>query len=336
MTLGPALEIRDRVKGLNEAARLVRLDKSRWEGPALAGIFHAEAKAYSESAKALDEAGRLAPPNRRANIELAAAAARNEAAFGDQVRTAGLSWEKQEYEVAAKAYEAAWKTIPTRIDTGMQAATGYLMADQVAPAVEMLTRVRDFAPAAVAGRMSGMLRELGAISEAAKAAAVRSPASESAVAVAEPAAEIRALVGALSSPEVELVVRAAAPLLRDTTFVTGIPDEEISGGGSDVTPLPTDSIFAMYQRDRARTAAAAMVPVADLATQPAAVGNTYDVMVQSKTRGLPIFVNGQPSGKATPALLTLDDGDTVGVELSGEMHRGKFEAKEGLFLRFPW
>jgi hypothetical protein len=78
------------------------------------------------------------------------------------------------------------------------------------------------------------------------------------------------------------------------------------------------------------------VPPSGQPPNPSASGKAYDVMVQSKTRGLPIFVNDKPSGKVTPARLTLADGDTVGVEVNGEMYHGRFDAKEGLFVRLPW
>jgi tetratricopeptide (TPR) repeat protein len=385
--LWPVTQMTDPIKALNEVGRLARLDKNRWEAPALAGIFHAESKAYSESAGALDEAARLAeavrlPPQRTANLKLAAEAARREAAFAGQVREAGIFWEKQQYEAAAKGYQAAWQAIP-RVPTGMQAATAYLMADQVAPAVEILSSVRESAPPEMAGKISAMLHELGAVPEGANAATARMPPAPP-VPAGEPAAQIRTLVGPLASPEVELVVRPAPPLLSDTSYVTPIPDEEVTGPRSDMAFISTVSIFAMYQRDLARSAPrpeslpapqpAPVPPVATPASPPAAAavpplaadspaplsrfstpptgkpeipakgqeqsgpasGKTYDVMVQSKTRGLPIFVNDKPSGKATPARLTLTDGDIVGVEVNGEMNRGRFDSKDGLFLRLPW
>src|ERR1035438_1968963 len=129
--LGLVLKMTDPIPALNAVNRLAQRDKTFWEAPALAGIFHAETKAYSESAKFLAQAAGLAPSDRRANLELAADAARKEAAFADQVREAGIAWEKQQYETAAKAYQAAWKAIPTRLETGMQAATGFLMADHI-------------------------------------------------------------------------------------------------------------------------------------------------------------------------------------------------------------
>ena len=279
MELWPVLEMTDSIKALNEVGRLARLDKNRWEAPALAGILHAENKAYSESAKDLDEAARLAeavrlPPQRTANLKLAADAARREAAFADQVREANIFWEKQQYETAAKTYQAAWKAIPSRLETGMQAATGFLMADQVAPAVEILSSMRESAPTEMAAKISVMLRELGAISEDASAAAGRTPATSQSEPAVEPAAQIRALVGPLASSEVELVVRPAVPLLSDTSYVTPIPDEEVTGPRSDMAFISTVSIFAMYQRDLARSATR---PESLPAPQPAPVPQTPPV-----------------------------------------------------------
>jgi tetratricopeptide (TPR) repeat protein len=274
--LGLVLKMTDPIPALNAVNRLAQRDKTFWEAPALAGIFHAETKAYSESAKFLDQAAGLAPSDRRANLELAADAARKEAAFADQVREAGIAWEKQQYETAAKAYQAAWKAIPTRLETGMQAATGFLMADQVAPAVELLSSMRECAPPEMAVTISAMLHELGAISEGANAAAGRiPPASQSAPAV-ELATRIRKLIGPLDSlgSEVERVGRAAAPLLSDTSYVTPIPDEEVTGPRSDMAFISTVSIFAMYQRDLAR---AAPRPESLPAPQPAPVPQTQPV-----------------------------------------------------------
>jgi tetratricopeptide (TPR) repeat protein len=336
MELWPVLEMTDSIKALNEVNRLARLDKNRWETPALAGIFHAENKAYAESAKALDEAARLAeavrlPPQRTANLKLAAAAARSEAAFADQVRAAAIFWEKRQYEMAAKAYQAAWKAIPTRLETGMQAATGFLMADQVAPAVEILSSLRESAPPEMAAKISAMLHELGAIPEGANAAAVRIPAaSQSAPAVAA-AAQIRTLVGPLASSEVELVVRPAAPLLSDTSYVTPIPDEEVTGPRSDMAFNSTVSIFAMYQRDLALSATRfeglpgpqpAPVPPVATPLAPAAVAPPPPEPIRNSAPGGPAMlppVTGRPGaadkGQEQPvSLVSTPDGAAVLVD----------------------
>jgi tetratricopeptide (TPR) repeat protein len=291
VALWPVLGMTDPIKALNEVSRLARLDKNRWEAPALAGIFQAETKAYAESAKALDEAARLAeaarlPPQRTANIKLAAEAARSEAAFADQVREAAIAWEKQQYETAARAYQAAWKAIPARQQAGIEAATGFLMADQVAPAVEILAAMRESAPPEMDSKISAMLRELGSVSEDARAAAGRMPAASQSEPATEPAARIRTLIGPLASSEVELVVRPAAPLLPDTSYVTPIPDEEVTGPRSDMAFISTVSIFAMYQRDLARSAA----------VQPAAVPQTPPVSAPSA----PLAVEPPPEPAPAP------------------------------------
>ena len=329
--LGLVLKMTDPIPALNAVNRLAQRDKTFWEAPALAGIFHAETKAYSESAKFLDQAAGLAPSDRRANLELAADAARKEAAFADQVREAGIAWEKQQYETAAKAYQAAWKAIPTRLETGMQAATGFLMADQVAPAVEILSSLRESAPPEMAAKISAMLHELGAISEDANAAAGRIPEASQSAPPVELAAQIRTLVGPLASSEVELVVRPAAPLLSDTSYVTPIPDEEVTGPRSDMAFNSTVSIFAMYQRDLALSATRfeglpgpqpAPVPPVATPLAPAAVAPPPPEPIRNSAPGGPAMlppVTGRPGaadkGQEQPvSLVSTPDGAAVLVD----------------------
>ena len=309
VVLWPVLGMTDPIKALNEVGRLARLDKNRWEAPALAGIFQAETKAYAESAKSLDEAARLAeaarlPLQRTKNIALAADAARSEAAFADQVREAGIAWEKQQYETAARAYQAAWKAIPARQQVGLQAATGFLMADQVALAVGILSNMRESAPPEMASRISAMLHELGAISEGARAAAARAPAASQSEPAMEPAARIRTLIGPLTSAEVELVVRPAAPLLPDASYVTPIPDEEVTGPRSDMAFISTVSIFAMYQRDLARSATRADAPTG---VAPAAVVEPPPAPAPAPPPAVLPAVKGRPgaSGKGQEQLVLL-------------------------------
>ena len=383
LALWPVLAMTDPIPALNEAARLVRLDKSRWEAPALAGIFHAQTGAFAESVKALDEAVQLAPEDRRANLQLAAGAARREAAFTEQVKKAGLLWEKQQYRPSATAYEAAWTAIPARFDIGMQAATGFLMADQVAAAVKILSLMRESAGGEPAAKVTAMLRELGAVSEEARAASGKPQAENPSAPEAALPARIRTLIGSLASDEVELVAKSAPPLLSDTTTVTPIPDEEVTGGRTDMAFLTTDSIFAMYRRDLTRAAeraGSAAPPAALTAVTPAALitrelppppdrpaaapdapsrpapaperttaetpaapaAGSPDsalcrVFVRSKTPGLALFVNGQATGKVTPAEFSWVKGEyEVGIEVGGEIHKVKVSVTEGSFLTLPW
>jgi len=362
------LHMTDSVKAINEISRLAPLDSTRWEAPALKGIFQAETGAFSDSVKALDEAAGLAKPDRRANIKLAADAARREATFADQWKAAEAFWEKQQYEPAAKAYEAAWNTIPARLETGMQAATGFLMADKVVPAVAILSRMREYAPTE---KISAMLRELGVVSEDARAAAGRTPAAPQLAPAVEIATLIRTLIGPLANSEVELVVRPAAPVLPDTTTVTPIPDEEVDH--SDMTFLYGKSIFALYKRDLTRAAdlvgggvgfqapaAPAIQPVssrvppvaadapparapnsAPAGGSPESAGKgqeqsvslkakTYHVYVQSKTQGLALSVNGKPTAKVTPAEFDWAEGEyTIDVEIDGKLLGSMVSIKEG-------
>ena len=53
------------------------------------------------------------------------------------------AWYRQQYESAAKSYASAWENSPGDSKVATQAATGYLLADQVPPAVQVLSQLRD-------------------------------------------------------------------------------------------------------------------------------------------------------------------------------------------------
>jgi tetratricopeptide (TPR) repeat protein len=339
--LWPVLQIRDPIKGLNEVAALTQLDKGRWEAPALAGIFHAEVKAFSESAKALEIAYRLAPPDRRSDLKLAVEAAGREATFDELLKNADSFFGKGQYEAAAKAYESAWKAIPDRFETGFQAAAGFLMQDQVASAVEVILQMRASATGEVATKISAMLHELAPISPDANTAAGQAIAVPPAEPRMDTAMLVRKLVGPLSNSEVELVVKSEPPYLSDTTTVTPIPDEEVTGGRSDMAFLTTESIFAMYKRDLATGAQnrpadlpAPAVPESLAVSLPVRFGY---VVVESERPGLPVYVNGQKTGNVTPTRLRLAEGEyEVGVEVDGQINAGKVAVKDSAIMTIKW
>ena len=85
------------VLALDDAKSLSKLDATRWEGPALAGVLQAAMGSFPESQKSLEEAARLAPAARRAQIQSASVIARRESTFSDMVNNADQAWEKQQY-----------------------------------------------------------------------------------------------------------------------------------------------------------------------------------------------------------------------------------------------
>jgi len=253
---------KDPIAGANSVNELARLDPSRWEAPALAGIYHADAGEFPDSIKSLEEAARLAPAARRLDIQSAAGVARSESTFAEQKNNADGFWEKQQYESAAKLYASAWENSPGRLDVAMEAATGFLMADQVSLAVQILARMRDYAPAEMDVKLVAMLKELGAVSEPARNEAAQQ-AHASAGESSQPAARIRSLVGALTTPRMELAARQDPPLAQDATRVIPVPDDELTAPSSDMGLLATDSVFRLYRKNLPSTPSAAEPPAAN-------------------------------------------------------------------------
>jgi hypothetical protein len=187
--------------------------------------------------------------------------ARREASFVDSVTKADAAWEKQQYEAAARSYASAWENSPGDTKVGMQAATGYLLADQVPPAVQILSQLRGSAPADMRPKVTAMLKELGAVSDEAKRAADRAPdAAAPAPSAAGGAEQIRTLVGQLATPQMELAARPSPALVDDKTNVIPVEDKEITNPQSDLMLLSTKSVFALYQSNAGLAAAPASAP----------------------------------------------------------------------------
>lgn len=245
---------------LGEMKSLTAIDDQRWEIYALAGISHAATGAFPDSATDLETAAskaEAAHAEAAARLKSAAEVARRESGFIDDIRNADQFWEKHQYEAAAKLYANAWDRSPGHWDIAVEAVTGYLQADQVAPVVPILSRMRDAAPAPWNTRAAAMLKELAAVSDDAKREAQREPASALAQAQPDSAAQIRTLVGSVTRPEMELASQAPHALIEDRTRVYPVADPEIEGGGAELGILSTKSVFQMYQQSLADAAASA-------------------------------------------------------------------------------
>jgi len=298
---------KDPIAGLNSVAELAKLDASRWEAPALAGIFHADAGAFAESMKSLDEAARLAPATRRLQIQSAAQVARSESTFSEQKNSADGLWEKQQYEAAAKMYASAWENSPSRVDIAMDAATGFLMADQIPLAAQILSRMRDYASPDLDRQITGMLKELGAVSDLAKNEAAEPP-HPAAGQSGDSAARIRTLVGQLTTPQMELAAKPSPALLQDTTRIIPVPDEELTAGHSEMALLSTDSVFGRYRKNLPNVtavvtadvpvAAGAQPPTASIAPLAPAPAQSEPPSISNLTR--PSQLSNSPAGSAPP------------------------------------
>jgi tetratricopeptide (TPR) repeat protein len=245
---------------LGEMKELSAIDDLRWETYALAGISHATTGAFADSATDLDHAaGKAEAAHAEAapRLKSAAEVAHRESGFIEDIRNADQLLEKHQYEAAAKLYTKAWDRSPGHWDVAVEAVTGYLQADQVAPVVPILSRMRNAAPAPWNSRAAAMLKELAAVSDDAKREAQGEAAPVPPQAQLDAAAQIRTLVGSVTRPEMELASQPPHALIDDRTRVYPVADPEIEGGGAELGILSTRSVFQMYQQSLADAAASA-------------------------------------------------------------------------------
>ena len=235
---------KDPIAGLAAAAQLVKVDQTRWEAPALAGMLRTQTGQFTQSVRDLEEAARLAGSARAPRLKSAAEIASREAGYLEQARAADPLWEARQWEQAAKAYEKAWEGSPRHSETAMLAVPGSLMIDQIDSAVRLLARLRDAAPT-IGAKATAMLRELTAVSEEARKEAARS-APASATAEPEPLALIHELVGPLTDTDMELAAKPAPSLVADKTPVIPLPDKDLDAGDSSMTLLSTESVYQLF------------------------------------------------------------------------------------------
>jgi tetratricopeptide (TPR) repeat protein len=240
----------DPLAALIRARDLANKDKTRWEPHVFVGLMHAKTGAFLESVKDLEEAARLAPPIQRQKLQTATDVARREANFAEQRKSADELWGNRQYNLAAKLYAKAFEDSPGHLDVAMEAATGYLLDDQVPQAILLLAQLRDTRSDDLSAKAVAMLRELGSISEDAQKEAAKVPKPPLAREQPEDAAErIASLVGQLTSPQMELTAKPNPILIPDNTPIIPVPDEELTAGHNDAGLLTTESVFALYQRD---------------------------------------------------------------------------------------
>ncbi len=239
----------DSVLALESLKRLTKKDASRWEAQALRGTLEASLGHYAESSKALDAASRLAPAARRSALLSSAELAKREAMFEDLLANADLTWEKQEYEPAAKLYASAWELSPGRAQVGMQSATAFLMADQIPLAVQTLARLRQIGPPEYSQKAAAMLKELSAISSDATRMGTGEGTGPAEAPIPDLAKHIAKLVGDLTSPQMRLAVKPAPALLEDATPFISLGDRDTDLSAPEVGYLSTESIFALYRKN---------------------------------------------------------------------------------------
>jgi tetratricopeptide (TPR) repeat protein len=235
---------KDVVIALDATARLIKSDPGRWEARALAGVLQAARGKYGDSAASLEAAAALAPDNRRKQLAGAAGMAKDEAKFEELVQEGDADWDKQQYSAAARLYGEAWDINPGRTGVGMQSAIGFLMADEIAEAVQVLRRIRVTDPAEYGLKASKMLAELSVVSAEAKDAASAETSTGATAPVSDVAGQIRDLVGDLSSREMNLVAKPSPALLEDNASFIPIPDSDLTR--PEVALLSSESVFERY------------------------------------------------------------------------------------------
>jgi tetratricopeptide (TPR) repeat protein len=253
---------KDPIAALTDLRSLRKKYATQWEVPALEGILQSDKGDFAESLKALEEAGRLAPRSRSPRLQSAIKLVRQEADFKEQVNDADKALEGHQYESAAQHYAAAWEDRPARLNVGMQAAASFLMADQVEPAVQILSRMRASA-GDLDSKIKAMLRELGAVSDEAKNEAERSPGAAATSSPEDRSKQLRDLVGELTSPKMELAAAADPALLTHAGRIIPFTDDELTAGHTDLDILTAESLYERYRRDRGSVAtsnAAATAP----------------------------------------------------------------------------
>ena len=233
---------------LDEAQKMQKNDATRWELQAIVGSLQAKLGRYDESAKALDAAVKLAPAERRRALGSAADLARLEATFEEQLRAANENWDKQEYSAAAQAYANAWETSPARDKVGMQAATAFLMEDQIPLAVQTLAKLRDTGGPDLSAKATLMLKELGTVSEEAKQMAQHSPGGLPPESTADVGERVQTLLGDLTSAEMRLASKENPGLVRDDTPFVTVADEELTSDKIDLLLQSRQSVFQMYRK----------------------------------------------------------------------------------------
>ncbi len=248
------VQINDPFAALTAINELIKADKARWESFALAGIMHSKAGAFPESLQSLQSAATQAPAARQSKLKSAAELARREASFSEQVRNADEFWEKQQYDAAAKLYAKAWEDSPGHLNVAMEAATGFLLSDQISFAVEVLAQLRDSRSDELSSKAVTMLKELGAVTESAKNEAVRKRAGTPSAQSGDAAERIALLVGTLTTAQMELAAKPNPAFIQDKTVIITVQDEELTAGRNDAPMLTTESVYARYLKDRASRA----------------------------------------------------------------------------------
>jgi tetratricopeptide (TPR) repeat protein len=236
----------DPVVGADRAESLAKQDRSRWEAPALAAEMYSALEKYAQAAKSLEAATRVAPSDKKASLNAALEIAKAQAKYQELVDSGIKSWEEKKYEDAAKLYQEAWKVDPSHLDTGMDSAVAYLMADQIKQAVAMLSLLLQTDADVSSQKVRAMLKQLVPVSVEAKDALNNSNGGATPAVRLSPADRITKAVGDLASAEVRLIARPTPAFIDEQQAAfESLPDPELIS--ADLAKLSPEGIFDQYQ-----------------------------------------------------------------------------------------
>ncbi|MFN7997601.1 MAG: PEGA domain-containing protein [Bryobacteraceae bacterium] len=171
LALVPLLPKLSSTEAFSALAELGRIDPHRWEAPALLAGLTGDGSGYEVSLRFLELAVKNAGDSpARAGLEKAKRAAEREVRYASSRLAAETAAEEGKFGDASSQYEAAWKIMPARSASAMDAVSASLLADDTTHAALLLARLRsgndaDFSPHATA-----MLKELAPVEPSANGA----------------------------------------------------------------------------------------------------------------------------------------------------------------------
>jgi hypothetical protein len=196
-----------------------RVDPRRWEAPSLLAGLLGDGRNYEAAVKFLEiAAANASSASHKSALQKAIAAAQREIRYGRARRDAEIASMNAEYEKAAQMYEGAWKEMPARADSGMFAASAFLLADDTSRASGVLHRLQHSPDKSLSAAAVAMLKQLEPIEPSAKASGsgaeefFRDPGPVEPVRIAD-------LVPVMDKARMEILARPLPRMVVDSTPV---------------------------------------------------------------------------------------------------------------------
>ena len=232
----PVLRSQTPAQAITTLTEVAKIDPGRWETPALIAGYAGDSGEYETAAKflaiAIERAGKTEgePKLREAGV-----AAQREVGYATKVSLADNQYAAGKWAESAQSYEAAWGIFPGRTTNALQAGTAWLLADNTAGAVTVLSTLSLSTDIVPAQKAQAMLLALKTI-ETAPAASSTKPGTDGSVAT-----RISVLLPEVRTPEMTILLREPLRFEQDEspirTFEALSMDPAIAGRAA-TTPLP--------------------------------------------------------------------------------------------------